>query len=269
MIDSAEKMIEAIREIGIVPFTPKKIKGWSIQEMTDPDFWFMSSDELGPWDWRIEAVRSGLVFGKFIGNTTAFATPLMYRHLMNWRRSRARYRMALGENYPVRTLDDRLQSLISPTLLEIIRSRGVVESTSLRKILEAEVPVQTRKQVGGHVEKYLLPTIKRTGLDYLMLFLDMGTWTVTADIERVYKGPNMEYKGWQKTSVCTADEYLKSITPSKPAGTQPFWAKFIEDEPAEDEQTRIDCTPEESRQFIISHLLEFFPGERDSFEKLI
>ena len=31
----------------------------------------------------------------------------------------------------------------------------------------------------------------------------------------------------------------------------------------------IDCSPEESRLFIIDHLSELFPGEREQFEKVI
>lgn len=276
-------MLEAIQEVGLIPFSPKKVKGWSIQEMTSPAHWFTTSDDLGPWDWRIEAVQSGMVLSKCIGNTTAFATPLMFRHLMNWRRSLPRYRMALGESYPARTLDDKLQSLLSPTLLELIRSRGVVESTAIRKLLEEHVPLQTRQQVGGHVEKYLIPGIKRTAVDYLMQFLDMGTWTVIADIQRVYKGPGMEYKGWQKTLVCLADDFLSSASSShpetaelpqassQPRAPQPFWAKFIEPDPEEflPQDIEINCSPEESREFIISHLLTFFPGQRSAFEKLI
>ena len=67
-------MIQAIKEIGIIPFSKNSIPGWSIQEITDPDFWFTPSDQLGPWDWKVEVVREGIVYGKFVGRKSAFAT---------------------------------------------------------------------------------------------------------------------------------------------------------------------------------------------------
>ena len=43
-VNSPESMIQAIKEIGIIPFSKNSIPGWSIQEITDPDFWFTTSD---------------------------------------------------------------------------------------------------------------------------------------------------------------------------------------------------------------------------------
>ena len=60
-LTSAQSMIEAIREIGIVPFSRNRVRGWSIEEMTHLDWWFTTSDELGPWDWKIDAVHEGLL----------------------------------------------------------------------------------------------------------------------------------------------------------------------------------------------------------------
>ena len=73
---SPESMISAIQEIGIIPFSKNTIAGWSIQELTDPDFWFTTSTQLSPWDWKIEAVRDGIVYGKFISRKSAFAKRL-------------------------------------------------------------------------------------------------------------------------------------------------------------------------------------------------
>lgn len=62
-ICSAETMIGAIREIGIVPFFRSPVPGWSIEDLTHPDAWFYSSDILGPWDWKIDAIHDGIVDG--------------------------------------------------------------------------------------------------------------------------------------------------------------------------------------------------------------
>lgn len=82
-IQSPEDMISIIRTVGMIPFSRCAVPGWSIQELTNPDFWFTTSDQLGPWDWKVDAVRDGIIYGKFLSRKSAFATGEMYRHLMN------------------------------------------------------------------------------------------------------------------------------------------------------------------------------------------
>ena len=88
LIRCEEDMYRAIMEAGILPFFINPVKGYSIQEMTSADCWF-EEDELGPWDWKIECIRSGdIAYGKFLwGGKAAFATIPLYRELANWRRS--------------------------------------------------------------------------------------------------------------------------------------------------------------------------------------
>ena len=266
-IDSSEKMIGAIREIGIVPFFRSQVSGWSIEDLTHPDAWFYTSDVLGPWDWKINAVHEGIIYGRYLSRRAAFATPEFYRHLMNWRRSLPQYQFALERELEARTIDQRLQKYLSPVLLSAIREKESLESSEIREILNKEVPLQIRRKVGGHVEKYLIPKVTKQAVDFLLGYLDMGTWTVIGDITRVYRGPNCEYKGWQRNTVTTPDALFRVIdSPSD----NPFWVKFIEPEPSETEQSEsIDCGPEESRQAILDHLTRLYPGQRRQFEKLI
>ena len=50
-INSAETMYRAVKEAGIIPFFENPVPGWSVEEKTDPSFWFDGdSDTLGPWD---------------------------------------------------------------------------------------------------------------------------------------------------------------------------------------------------------------------------
>ncbi|MGM9786046.1 MAG: hypothetical protein ACI3ZS_04345 [Candidatus Cryptobacteroides sp.] len=263
-IASAQSMIEVIRETGIIPFSRNRVRGWSIEEMTNPDWWFTTSDNLGPWDWKIDAVHEGLLYGKFISRKSAFATEQMYRHLMNWRRSLPQYRVAEGGRGRVETIDDRLQKYLSPTLLSAIREHESLETSEIRSLLEKTIPLETRKKVGGHIEKYLIPKVTKQTVDFLLGFLDMGTWTVVGDITRVYRGADCEYKGWQRNTVTTPDALFKVLdNPSE----NPFWARFIEDDT--EKENVIDCSPEESRLLIIDHLTSLFPEEKEKFEKVI
>lgn len=262
-LKSPESMISAIQEIGIIPFSKNTIAGWSIQELTDPDFWFTTSDQLGPWDWKIEAVREGIVYGKFIGRKSTFATVEFYRHLMNWRRSLPKYQIPVGGKFKAKSLDDKLMQIFSPTLLALIRERESLDSSEIRPLLEELVPPEARKRIGGHLEKYLIPNIKKQAVDFLLQFLDMGTWTVVGDITRVYRGPNCEYKGWQKNSITTPDLLFDVF--SQPA-ENPFWIKHLE--PCSDNDI-VDCTPEESREILIGQVEKFYPGNRIKLQKLL
>lgn len=294
-IDSPESMAAAIRKAGIIPFVHNTVPGWSIRELTAPGCWFTDEDVevLGPWDWKIEVLREGdITYSKCISNKAVFATVECFRHLMNWRRSQPFYRMALGEGYPVHNQMDKLYSLFSPVLLSAIRELGCVGGSDIRKILtQRTTPVQ-RRQITGHMEKYLIPEVRRTVADYLETFLEMGTWTVVADFERVYKGPRMEYKGWQKSTITTPDELFgvsaessdrpssafpsagPSAAPScisseafpsagpsairqRAGGSKPFWARIVDDSTP---SNLPDCSPEASRDALIARIQSNFPS---------
>lgn len=263
-IQSPEDMISIIRTVGMIPFSRCAVPGWSIQELTDPDFWFTTSDQLGPWDWKVDAVRDGIIYGKFLSRKSAFATGEMYRHLMNWRRSLPYYRMAEGKRFKATTIDERLHKYLSPSLLSAISEHETLDSSELRAILESEVPLQIRKMVGGHMGRHLVPKVSKQAVDFIIQFLDMGTWTVVGDIERVYRGPNCEYKGWQRNSVTTPDILFNVLEqPSE----NPFWAKFLDD--GTEKATPANCTPEESMAHIIESVRKFFPDAPKALEKLI
>lgn len=267
-IDCPSRMTDVIRRLGIIPFFRNTIPGWSIEEHTAAGHWFGSEEDggsLGPWDWKIEVLHEGdIAYGKFIRNKAAFATVEWYRHLMNWRRSLPKYRMALGEQYSGKTKMDQLYRVLSPTLLSVIKEYGSVEGSDIRKILSGLTSKEQRCQIKGCMEKYLLPEVKRPVADYLNQYLEMGTWTIVGDFRRVYRGPNLEYKGWQKSSITTPDELFGT---TEELDNSPFWAKIIE---KRNSCSVPDCTPEESRDKIIEQIIKNFPhSDRNELMKLI
>mgnify|MGYP004448010917 FL=1 len=268
LIDSPESMTLLIREVGIIPFTKNTIPGWSVEEQIAPGYWPWDSeagDELGPWDWKIDVLHEGdIAYGKFIRNKAAFATVGWYRHLMNWRRSQPKYRVAIGEKYRGTTQMDQLYKAFSQILLEAIREYGAVEGSDIRKILSERTTREQRSKIKGSLQKYLIPDVKRTAADYLNQYLEMGTWTVVGDFRRVYRGPNLEYKGWQKSSITTPDELFGTLASQDDAQ---FSAKLIEDKGGCDIP---DCSPEESRDLIIDQILRNFPdADRNELSRLI
>ena len=53
-----------------------------------------------------------------------------------------------------------------------------------------------------------LTGLKKSALDALMTRLQMATQVVIGNIERVYNGPDLSYKGWQHASFCRPDDLM-------------------------------------------------------------
>ena len=220
-VTGAEAMCEAIRAAGIIPFFKGAVPGFSIEELTPPDHWFYTSDELGPWDWKIAAVQSGdIVYGKFLdGGKAAFATLSWFAHLMNWRRSLPRFKPdASGRK-----------------VLEMLESQGTVSSADIRKLLG----------------------IRKAAADGVSTRLMYQTRLVIGDIRRVYSGPSLVYSGWQRCVFCTPEALFgaDSGDQARPAelvfgGFSPFSAKDPLD---------AGCSPPESRKAILDHLGSLLP----------
>ena len=177
MVRDAESMYRAVRRYGIIPFFENPVPGYSIEELTPPEFWF-EGDELGPWDWKIDVLRRGdIVYGKFLcGGKAAFATPQWYRELRCYRQAQARYAI---ENDAQQAVMDRLSEKGSITIREVRELLGV----------------------------------KKAAADALMTRLQMQCRVVTGDIQRVYRGPDLHYNGWQVSSFCRPEDLFGGELP--------------------------------------------------------
>ena len=314
-IMSHESMLAAVKKNGIIPFFKVGVPGWSIEEQTAPGYWFWEdeAESLGPWDWKVDVVQSGeIAYGKFLGGKAAFATVNFYRELMNWRRSLPKYQVASGragvdaenaahgracekaERIALNrklTTGEKTMGVLAPICLEAIREAGAMGMKELRTICIEKVG---KRIPGTQLE------IKKNVMDSVMAYLQMGTWTVIGDIERVYRGPSLTYSGWQRASNTTPDALFglsqtpdvmpdpsdfipgtpvmpnpSDVMPSTPVmpgpdraskKPAPFWASIIEPEEAAPVVMR---TPEESREFLIQHVMEMYPGaERKILEKV-
>lgn len=199
-VRSPESMYAVIKELGIVPFFENLVRGYSIEEMTPKEFWFDDDGpELGPWDWKIYAVQSGdVAYGKFLlGGKASFATPKWYAHLMNWRRSQTKYQ------------PDAAQQKI----LDYIRENGSIGIREIRHLLG----------------------IRKGPADALMTKLQMQCRVVTGDIERVYRGEDLHYNGWQRSVFCAPEDLFEGIMPT------------------------VNCSPEESYNLLASRIKEIAP----------
>ena len=166
-IVSAETMYKAIMDVGIVPFMSNHIPGYSIEEMTAPEYWFDGdAGVLGPWDWKIDMVQSGdIVYGKFLGGKAAYATVQWYRELRAWRLSRTEP-------------DDAGRQI-----LDFIGQNGAISIKEVRALLG----------------------VKKSAADAAITRLQMQCRVVTGDLIRVYRGEDLHYNGWQIASFTTPE----------------------------------------------------------------
>jgi len=265
-INSPESMIAAIRHYGIIPFFKCGIPGYSIEEMTDPDFWFTSSENLGPWDWKISVIEEGdIAYGKFMGGKAAFATVEFYAHLMNYRRSLRKYQVATGAKAPAKTRSEILMKHLAPAALAYINENGAAEAKEIRGAMSAAVSPSLLKALGKTYKDKLVPEVKKSISDSVVQFLEMGTWTVTGNIRRVYRGPNLEYQGWLRSSLTTPDALFSTILEPQEG---PSWTKHLMD--SKQDSLKVNCTPEESRIYLINHIESVYPSATaEQIEKLI
>jgi len=95
-------------------------------------------------------------------------------------------------------------------------------------------------------------------MDSIVQFLQMGTWTVIGDFERVYRGPDLTYNGWQRASNTTPDELF--AVPDLPIAS----ANSRKDPLA------TSLSPAASRARLIAHIRDFFPdADQKVLEKLL
>ena len=196
---SAEGMLSLIKEFQLIPFFVNPIPGYSVEEHTPSDLWF-TEDNLGPWDWKIECVRSGdIAYGKFLfGGKAAFATVDVYREIMNWRRSLPKYKPTPDQQ----------------KVLDYLEEQGSITVPEVRKLMG----------------------VTKSAADALLARIQMQSRIITGDITRVYRGMDLRYNGWQRSSFCTPEALFEELDFPFP-GFQP-------------RTLRSSLTPDESLEFL-------------------
>lgn len=169
-----ERMQELIHTYQLIPFFANAVPGFSVQEHTPPECWF-TQENLGPWDWKIACVQSGdIAYGKFLyGGKSAFATVDVYRELINWRRSLPKYQPTDQQR----------------KVLDYLKENGSITVSQVRSLLG----------------------MTKAAADALLGKLQMQTRVVTGDITRVYRGPDLTYSGWQRSSFCAPEALFEDL----------------------------------------------------------
>lgn len=228
VVRDADSMYRAIRRFGIIPFFENGVPGYSIEELTPPEFWFDGDDgaALGPWDWKIDVVQRGdIAYGKFLcGGKAAFATIEWYRELRNWRQTQDRYRI-VGEQEQV---------------MAFLREHGAISIREIRQLLG----------------------VKKSAADALLTRLQMQCRVVTGDIQRVYRGADLHYNGWQVSSFCRPEDLFGEDAAPAFGGLVP--AGLLDDSPL---QTSL--APADSFALLRDHISSLTGAPLSLVEKLL
>lgn len=76
-----------VEEVGFLPLFQCDIPGMSVEEHTDPNYWWSGDPEVDPWMWRVTiASRGKIAYGKFFGRKAGFISKKWFPYFANVRR---------------------------------------------------------------------------------------------------------------------------------------------------------------------------------------
>ena len=117
-IHNAMELEALTQQMGFLPFFACSVPHFSIEEFTPSRYWFVEGVD-GPWEWRMELARRGVVaYGKLFSGKAGLVSREWYPDLANYRRGGydfdARYEDGLADYREKRVMDVLLQK--GPTL---------------------------------------------------------------------------------------------------------------------------------------------------------
>lgn len=86
-LQTPEELEHAVMELGFLPLFANEVRGFSVEERTDPEAWWTEQEDRDPWSWRELLARRGKVaYGKFFGGRAGFVSLDWFPRFANARR---------------------------------------------------------------------------------------------------------------------------------------------------------------------------------------
>ncbi len=86
-IRSPQQLEDYIDEVGFLPLFKNEIPGFSVEEHTQPGYWWSGDRERDPWEWRgIVAAGDRAAYGKFFNKKAGFISKAWLPYFINCRR---------------------------------------------------------------------------------------------------------------------------------------------------------------------------------------
>ena len=171
--------MQVIQQIGFLPFFDSGVRGYSAEEMADPDCRYVVFPD-GGWDWPLwtwkgpVVTEGGCVYGKFFAGKAGFISREWWPDFFNYRRS---------------THQQPEEGSIEEAILLTLQEQGSMITRELRAACGFTGP-KMRSRFDGYVTR-----------------LEMGCYIVTEDFIYPVDKHNREY-GWGWSLLTTPEQLL-------------------------------------------------------------
>lgn len=124
-IHNAMELETLVQQMGFLPFFACSVPQFSIEDLTPSRYWFADSVD-GPWEWRIEVARRGVVaYGKLFSKKAGLVSREWYPDLANYRRD--------GYNIDAR-YKEGLASYREKCVMGVLLREGPILSKDLKRL---------------------------------------------------------------------------------------------------------------------------------------
>ncbi len=87
-LHSAGDLSDYIDRVGFLPLFACSVPGFSVEEHTDPTYWWSEKADRDPWAWRTVIAREGkIAYGKFFERKAGFISKKWFPYFANLRRN--------------------------------------------------------------------------------------------------------------------------------------------------------------------------------------
>lgn len=124
-LHSAAELEALVQQMGFLPFFRCTIPQFSIEEFTPGRYWFVDGVD-GPWEWRMELARRGVVaYGKLFAKKAGLVSREWYPDLANYRRG--------GYDFDAR-YEDGLAGYREKCVMDVLLREGPTLSKDLKRL---------------------------------------------------------------------------------------------------------------------------------------
>lgn len=126
-VTNAKELESLINDIGFLPLFKNEIPGYSVQECTPQEYWFVAGVD-GPWEWKEQiAVKSEIAYGKLMNKKAAFISKEWFPILANYRRNGYDFDALYEDGYVSKKAKD---------VVDLLFAGGDMLSTQLKDTLQ-------------------------------------------------------------------------------------------------------------------------------------
>ena len=155
-IHNAMELGALVQQMGFLPFFSCAIPNFSIEVFTPSRYWFVEGVD-GPWEWRMELARRGVVaYGKLFAKKAGLVSREWYPDLANYRRNGydfdARYEDGLASHKEKRVMDVLLRE--GPTLSKDLKRLAGFGNGGLKGFDTVMTNLQMQTYVTVHSFEY-------------------------------------------------------------------------------------------------------------------